>query len=94
MLGYLCQEYIVEDSNGTATVWGTEEFTSFPGFDGSGEDAFAKALGKDHFFPMLIEANQKGVNVKMEVVEIKPQQLKAALFEIPEGYQKIDLPGM
>lgn len=94
ILGYDCAEYTVTDSNGTATVWGTEEFTNFPGFDGSGKDAFAEALGKEHFFPMLIEADQKGVKLKMEVTEIKETSLNPKLFEIPEGYQKVDIPGM
>ena len=94
ILGYKCEEYVVKDSNGTATVWGTEEFTNFPGFDGSGKDAFAEALGKKNFFPMIIEADQKGVHVKMEVTEIKPEKLNENLFKIPEGYKKIDMPGM
>ncbi len=94
ILGYTCKEYVVKDSNGTATVWGTEEFTNFPGFDGSGKDAFAESLGKEHFFPMLIEADQNGVKMKMEAVEIKKEQLNDNLFKIPEGYNKIDMPGM
>ncbi len=94
ILGYKCKEYVVKDSNGTATVWGTEEFTNFPGFDGSGEDAFAKALGKSNFFPMIIEANQNGVQMKMEVTEIKKESLNSNLFKIPEGYKKVNVPGM
>jgi hypothetical protein len=93
ILGYECAEYVVQDSNGTATVWGTEEFTNFPGFDGSGEDAFAKSLGKEHFFPMVIEADQGGVKIKMEVTEIKKEKLNSNLFTVPEGYNKIDVPG-
>ncbi len=94
ILGYKCEEYVVQDSNGTVTVWGTEEFTKFPGFDGSGEDALAKALDKENFFPMLIDGNQQGVKIRMEVIEIKEEKLNDNLFKIPERYNKVEIPGM
>ena len=94
ILGYECEEYILEDSSGTVKVWGTEEFTNFPGFDGSGKDEFAELMGKENFFPMLIETENNGAKIKVEVTEIKKEKLNDKLFQTPEGYKKVDMPGM
>lgn len=94
ILGYECDEYVLQDSNGTVRVWGTDKFKNFPGFDGSGKDEFAELLGKENFFPMLVETEKEGQHIKMEVTEIKEEKLNDKLFETPEDYKKVNMPGM
>ncbi len=93
ILGYLCNEYLIKDENGTTTIWATDKFINFPGFDGTGDDQMRSVLGMDKFFPMIVISNENGVPIKMEVTEIKAESVPDTQFELPKDFKEMKLPG-
>ncbi len=92
ILGYTCAEYSLEDEEQIVILWATEEFIKFPGFSGEG-DEIGPYLGKEKFFPFLIIVEVFGNKMEMEITEINPNALENSVFEIPEDYTEVNLPG-
>ncbi len=93
ILGYLCSEYVIKDDAGATTIWATDKFINFPGFDGTGDDKMREVLGMDKFFPMLVISTENGVPVKMEVTEIKEESIPASKLELPKDFKEMKMPG-
>ncbi len=93
ILGYTCNEYVIKDDAGTTTIWATDKFINFPGFDGTGDDAMREVLGLEKFFPMSVISTENGVPVKMEVTEIKRESVPAEKMELPSDFSEMKMPG-
>jgi hypothetical protein len=91
--GYNCKEYIINNESGKTTIWATDEFINFPGFAGSSDDNMKKALGMERFFPMIVIANENGVNVRMEVESIKEESISDDMFALPKDFNEMKMPG-
>ena len=91
--GYNCKEYIIDNEDGKTIIWATDEFINFPGFAGDSDDNIKKALGMDRFFPMVVIANEKGVQVQMEVESIKEESISNDKFALPKDFKEMKMPG-
>jgi hypothetical protein len=47
----------------------------------------------DRFFPMVVIANEKGVNVRMEVESIKKESISDDMFALPKDFKEMKMPG-
>ncbi len=94
ILNYTCTKYIVEyTSNGTTLnqfVWATPEIRDF-----DLKSLSKQRFGKDHriFFdvegvPLKMEMKINGIDMLMEVFEIKKESHNAADFTIPSDYKE------
>lgn len=96
--GYDCEKFLFKDSdNSEGVAWMTKELGSFM-FMGDPEDMesstseWQKEIVAEGYFPMLVQ-KLDGTKV-FEVLELKKMNLDDALFSIPSGYSKFDMPGM
>ena len=99
ILNYNCTKYIVDiTTNGnkmTQYVWTTTEIKDFD-LKALAKQRFGK--GQKFFYdnmegvPLKIEASTNGVNMNMEVTEIKKESLSDADFTIPADFK--ETPGM
>lgn len=91
ILGFSCVKWQQKDSEGTTDIWLTDELGAFMMF---GDKEKAQDRWKDELssigFPMQIIENGKTV---FEVKKVEKKSLDQSLFEIPEGYQKMAIPG-
>lgn len=99
ILGHLCDEFVMPGNDGGSThIWVTKDLGNIvfmqnpmrrnPFLDN------VKKMGA--YFPLLIEAiDAKGkVISKFEVVEINKEKLDGNLFDVPQNYKKMSIPGM
>lgn len=98
ILGYKTEKWIFEDDDYSAEVWASGDLGNFvalsmPMQRSNMPDWYSDVVD-NNFFPLLIIAKDKDGSIKgrMEVVEINTGKLKNTLFEIPEGYKKLDMP--
>jgi hypothetical protein len=99
ILNYDCVKYIVEVTHEgnkiTQFVWATNEIKDFD-FNALSKQRFGKGqrlyFEKIEGVPLKMEMNIRGVEMKMEVTEIKKQSLSAADFVIPADFKEV--PGM
>ena len=91
--GVECEHMTVTAPDGQYDVCGAKGFGSFAslspmgrGNSGSGLDQ----LGKD-FFPLKVQ--KVGGGVSMHVTKIEKKSLDASMFAVPEGFQKMEMPG-
>ncbi len=105
ILGYTCDEWIVEDSDAVTSVWGTPKLGDM--YDGlqkafgqlnrrgpmSGSaSSWENELAKIRVFPLKIVRSEGGNIVQtQEVTKIEPKSLAASVFEVPEDYKKQEM---
>lgn len=101
--GYECFEYIVSDAGQVVEMWVADTdipFLFFQDFGMWGEQSNSKSLGKYKDlmkgFPMLITIKDMSGNIEsqVEVTSLKKIPLAKEEFEIPQNYQKINMPMM
>ena len=99
ILGYKCEKWIVKSYDNETEIWLTEGLGNYM-FMGNPMDrkqsAWQKSIMGNSFFPLLvITRDEKGKEIyKQEVTEIKAMSLSADMFQIPSGYQKMNMPSM
>jgi hypothetical protein len=93
--GIECEHVIVTAKEGQYDVCGAKGLGSFaslpsPMNRGNSGPPGLDRLGKD-FFPLKMQ--KVGGDVVMQVTKIEKKSLDASMFAIPEGYQKMEMPG-
>jgi len=93
--GAECEHVILTASDGQYDVCGAKGFGSFatmssPMSRGNSGPPGLDRLGKD-FFPLKVQ--KVGGDVAMQVTKIEKKSLDASMFAVPEGYQKMEMPG-
>jgi len=99
ILGYNCEQWIINDENGKVEVWVTNELGNFMTMDGPMGGGYSPAwssyLENNGFFPMLvITTNPKGESSKFEVIDVNKTSLSNSEFAPPSNYKKMNIPGM
>lgn len=93
--GVECEHVIVTANDGQYDVCGAKGLGAFSSMSSpmsrsnSGPPGLDR-LGKD-FFPL--KAQKVGGDVLMQVTKIEKKSLDASMFAVPEGYQKMQMPG-
>ncbi len=103
ILGHTCHEYEFKDENGVhGSLWNAEGLGTFVFGHGPRQEArqsknlekFRRHLGTDEFFPMLLEfVGDNGESFKMEVTALKKGPVASSEFEVPAGYNSLDMGG-
>jgi len=101
ILGYLCDEWVAEDTGEVTHVWGTAKLgnvyeglmKSFekmnPQLVESQMNGWEGELARMKVFPLKIVSTEDGDTAEsQEVTRIDPKPLEAALFEPPSEYKK------
>ena len=102
VLNYDCVKYVVQMQNGpqnsTQVIWASTEFKDFDSslfsrlpIGRQGELSFLKDIKGT---PMRIEMQAFGSNLIAELAEVKKQPLDASQFNIPAGYQELEMRGL
>ena len=101
ILGYTCHEYEFNDDSGVrGSLWNAEGLGTFVFGNGPKQEArqgrnlekFRRYLGTDEFFPMLLEfVGDDGESFRMEVTAVKKGGVEASSFEVPAGYNTLDM---
>ncbi len=101
MFGHKCEQVIYndEESGETIEAWVATDMGSFMFAQNpmmpDEQPEWQKTFGEG-YFPMQVIVKDKDGNTKdvFEVAELKEESLSPSLFEIPEGFQKMSIPGM
>jgi len=93
--GVECEHVIVTADDGQYDVCGAKGLGAFasmssPMSRGNSGPPGLDRLGKD-FFPLKVQ--KVGGEVAMQVTKIEKKSLDASMFAVPEGYQKMEMPG-
>lgn len=100
--GVECEEWKTKTEDGVTDIWNAKGFGNFMFAQNkdflnrrNGKSAWARELMKEGFFPFKIINYDKDGNIEMEmeVTNVMRKTLSPSMFEIPSGYQKINLPG-
>ena len=98
ILGYTAEKYLIELEGSDYEIWATDELGAFGALDFPGDDKagfsspFSRIKG-EAFFPLLIiERNGDREQSRVEISEIEAKKLDDSLFEVPAGYQGMNMP--
>jgi hypothetical protein len=96
ILGKTCEEWVYTSKKGSSTIWGATGMGFFGGLSGRPNDAnsvWAAAVQKKGLFPLKIVSKDASGNVvmTMEATKIAPGALDASLFQVPAGFNKMDM---
>jgi outer membrane lipoprotein-sorting protein len=104
ILGYTCREYDYESDNGNGKVWLASGIGSWWGTEMAAQAnklppdqrAMVSMVVAQKLFPMKTETMDKSGNAKseMEVTKVDKKSLSSSLFEVPDGYRKLDMGAM
>ncbi len=99
ILGYNCEQWIIDDEFGKIEAWVTKELGNFITMDGPMGGGYSPAwssyLKDKGFFPMLvISANKNGQTSKFEVIDVNKTSINDNEFVPPSGYKKMKIPEM
>lgn len=99
LLGHKAEQYRMQDGGTEYEIWATKELGAFgglhlPGPQGPGApSARDRALAGQDFFPLLIIERRQGREAtRVEVTEVKPEELAPSLFQAPDGFREMSLP--
>lgn len=109
ILGYACEEYVVQEGKETVELWITDQLGSFVGLaldnpmagmmGGGGakprgwEDELRSRGGA---FPLrVVGRDGRGrESMRLEVRKVEPGDVPDGLFRVPDGFQKVPLPDL
>lgn len=105
--GHTCEHYTWSSESGEmdmciATGLGFMPFASPPSANGmgagAGMNAFAdaekwRARFSDGFVPLLMTVTDGGNTMTMRATRVEPGSVDASLFDVPEGYTEMRMPG-
>jgi hypothetical protein len=96
ILGKTCEEWLYQGPKGSSSIWGAHRLGNFGAFAGRPNDpsaAWADAVKHNGLFPLKIVSKDADGNVMMtmEATKITPETLDASLFQVPTGFNKMDL---
>lgn len=99
ILGYKCDEFVVRNNDGSSIhIWATKDLGTITIMNTPmSSNIFLHSMQKiGTYFPLLTEdigPNGKVIS-KFQVAELKRQKLDDNLFKVPEGFKKMNIPGM
>lgn len=101
ILGYPCEEIIIEDGNEVTQLWGTAKLGDFYGelmksfgqIDGKDAAASSSSWERElealKLFPLKIVSKENGkITQTQEVTKIESKSIPASTFDVPKGYAK------
>jgi hypothetical protein len=96
ILGKTCEEWLYTGKRGSSSVWAAHGLGNFGGFAEKPNDAnaaWADAVKHKGLFPLKIVSKDAGGNVvmTMEATNITPETLDESLFQVPAGFNKLDM---
>lgn len=97
ILGYQAEEWVSKGKNWEAEMWLAKKMGVYlvpPSFKESGfDDAAITEAAKKGSFPLeIINKDLKGNETgRMTATKIEPQKLNASLFEVPKGFQVMNM---
>ncbi|HKJ46757.1 MAG TPA: DUF4412 domain-containing protein [Balneolales bacterium] len=100
--GVECEQWLIKTDDGETELWNAKGFGNFLFVQNNAfmkrnrhQPEWLKDIMKEGFFPFrIISKDQDGnMDMKMEVTDVKAENLSASLFEIPSGYNKMNIPG-
>lgn len=103
ILGHKCDHWRINNSDGeTVDLWNAKGFGNFMmpgsmgGMPGQGrQQQWMKDLMAQGFFPLKIVVTKAGkTEMTMEATKVEQKSLSSSLFEIPSGYNKMNIPNM
>ena len=103
ILGHKCDHWKINDENGgTVDLWNAKGFGNFmmPGMGGmpggGRQPQWMKDMMSQGFFPLKVVVTKKDGTTDMSMVatKIEKKDLSTSLFEIPSGYNKMNIPNM
>lgn len=101
LLGYNAEEWKFEDEQGNKVLmWVTDEVGNFMFIDSPMQKmkrpAWQEAISENGYFPLMITVFESDGAEKAiwEVTEITEMDVDAAMFNAPEGYEKMDMQKM
>lgn len=104
--GFQAEEYLLEQNGGTTRMWLAKDFPNkdsilkrMANFQNSDALKFAAAakgydVAKLPGFPVRIVSNTQGVETTITLVSIEEKDVDPALFEIPAGYNALQVPSI
>ena len=92
ILGYDCQEFVTTGPRGKTELWATPGLGTFRHFESGPMNraeapSWEKGLMEKGLFPLKIVEP----NLTMVATQIDKKSLPDSLFEVPEGYSKMDM---
>lgn len=100
ILGYECEEIIVESEEGVTHLWGTEKlgeiygtmmksFSEMGGQDGDDPMGWNKEIAKLRMFPLKVVSKEENkIVMTQEVTRIEPKKMSPSAFDVPKDYEK------
>ena len=104
ILGHKCDHWRINDEDGsTVDLWNAKDFGNFmmagnmggmPG--GRKQPEWMKDFMSQGFFPLKVIVTNKNGNkeMTMEATKVEEKTLSSSLFEVPSGYNKMNMPNM
>ncbi|HKI43745.1 MAG TPA: DUF4412 domain-containing protein [Balneolales bacterium] len=104
ILGHKCDHWRINDEDGgTVDLWNAKGFGNFmmpgsmSGMPGGGrQPQWIKDMMSQGFFPLKVVVTKKDGSTEMSMVatKIEEKDLSSSLFEVPSGYNKMNIPNM
>ncbi len=109
ILGYACDEYVIQEGKESTEVWITDRLGSFVGLalenpmagmmggGGRGKSGWEDALkARAGAFPLrVVSRDARGrETTRVEARKVEPGDLPDGLFRVPDGFQKLAIPGL
>jgi hypothetical protein len=102
ILGYTCEKWLITDDESSSEAWVTHKFSNFftifgelgnSFMSGGDDEGVFKEFSAKNSFPLMAKELSKDGKVlnEWEVIKIEKGKQPTALFQVPEGYQKMDL---
>jgi hypothetical protein len=96
--GFNCEKWFFDSEEGTSEIWMTDEIGNFNFLQNplqGGNYLFNQFSGLSYFPIMMIVKDKESNEVtSFEATEIKEMSLNDSEFNVPSGYQKMDMGGM
>lgn len=99
ILGYRCEEWRLDDEDGSTEIWATRELGSFLGFGSRGREEappWEKDAATRGLFPLkVLHHDPKGKEtMTMVATKIDKKTVPDSSFAVPAGYKKMEMPNM
>jgi hypothetical protein len=96
--GYKAEEWTYESADGKMSLWGNKDLGGWAFSNvgqGQGNEMEIPADFKEGGFFLLRLGNVKdGLEAGLEAIKVEKKSLDAALFEVPKGYEEVDMGAM
>lgn len=94
IMGLTAEKWTFKDGDDQGEAWMTKQIGAFKLFDNPMQEnrpQWQKDIVNEGYFPLEVSENGKKV---YEVTNIEKKSLDQSMFEVPAGYQKMDIPNL